>query len=144
VPSNIDYNPGGTAEAFIYTASATGTATRFYVYVDSGNTASNIIVGIYSNATGDNPANLLAQATISNPVKGAWNSVTIPAVSIVKNTKYWFAILGPAGGGTVKFRDASVGSKAQTSLQSNLTALPTVWSIGTNYNNSPMAAYAAG
>ncbi len=144
VPSNIDYNPGGVAEAFIYTASATGTATRFYVYVDSGNTASNIIVGIYSNATGDNPANLLAQATISNPVKGAWNSVTIPSVSIVKSTKYWFAILGPAGDGTVKFRDASIGSKAQTSAQSNLTALPTVWSIGTNYNNSPMAAYAAG
>jgi len=144
VSSNVDYNPAGIAEAFINTANATGTATRIYVYVDNGNTANNIVVGIYSNATGDNPANLLVQATLSNPVKGAWNSVTIPSVSIASGTKYWITILGPLGGGTVKFRDAASGSKAQTSAQSNLTVLPAVWSIGTNYYNSPMSAYVAG
>jgi hypothetical protein len=141
VQSNQDDNSAGTAEAFQYTASASGTGTRLNVYVDTPNTATSIVVGIYTNNTSNNPGTLLAQATITSPAKGAWNTVTIANVSITSGQKYWIAILGPVGAGTVKFRDSGSGSRAQTSSQTNLTSLPATWSPGSTYANSPMSAY---
>ena len=52
-------------------------------------------------------------------------------------------MLGPAGGGTIQFRDGASGGKAQTSAQTNLTTLPSTWSPGITYPNAPMSAYAA-
>lgn len=63
-------NPAGTAEAFQYTASASGATTKLFVYIDSDNTATQVIAGLYSNATGNNPGTLLVQGTIANPAKG--------------------------------------------------------------------------
>jgi hypothetical protein len=144
VQSTVDSNTAGVAEAFQYTASASGNVTKLYVYIDSGSTATTVVVGLYTNSTSDNPGSLLAQATITSPVKGAWNAVAIPTpVSVTAGTKYWLAILGPSGAGTVKFRDVASGGKAQTSSQSNLTTLPATWSPGTNWANSPASFYGA-
>ena len=100
-----------------------------------------MVVGLYDNNASNNPGNLLAQATIVNPVKGAWNSVSVSAASITAGAKYWIAVLGPLGSGAVKFRDVGLGGKAQVSSQSNLTVLPAIWSPGTTYSNSPLSAY---
>jgi hypothetical protein len=137
-----DSNPPGMAEAFQYTAAASGAANRVSVYVDAANTANSLLVGLYSDRN-NNPRALLARAAITAPTKGAWNTVAIPAVQITSGKRYWIAVLGPAGGGTPQFRTVSSGRKAQTSSQANLTSLPATWSRGTNWFNSPMSAYAS-
>lgn len=136
-----DYNPEGMAEAFQYTASASGTANQVYIYIDSTSAATQVIVGLYTNTGSNNPGNLLTQVTIANPVKGTWNSAILPVAGITTGTKYWIAVLGPVGSGVVRFRDVSSGTQAQTSAQNNLSSLPATWSPGTNYTNSPMSAY---
>jgi hypothetical protein len=138
-----DNNPAGMAEAFQFTAVAGGSTTKLFIYIDSNNTASQVSVGLYTNAAGNAPGTLLAQATITNPVKGAWNSVAITPISIATGTSYWIAVLAPTGAGTVQFRDKAIGGKAQVSAQANLTALPTTWTPGASYVNSPLSAYAS-
>ena len=138
-----DSDPAGSAEAFQYTASTSGTASRLYVYVDTTNAAAAVAVGLYTNTTGNDPGTLLASGTIASPAKGAWNSVTIPATSLTAGTKYWIAILSPGGSGTVRFRDVGAGGPTEMSRQTNLTALPATWSPGLSYGNSPMSAYAS-
>ncbi len=142
VGSLRDSNPGGLAEAFTYTASASGTANKLNIYIDNNNAASQVVVGLYSNTASNNPGTLLTSGVINNPVKGAWNAVNVPGANVTSGTKYWIAVLSPTGTGTVRFRDVSSGSAAQVSAQSNLTALPASWSPGINYQNSPMSAYA--
>ncbi len=117
--------------------------TKLYIYIDANSSATRVVVGLYSNNASNNPGALLTQATITNPVKGTWNAVTVPSASVTAGTKYWIAVLGPKGAGTVKFRDkASGGGKAQTSRENNLAALPATWTPGKTYDNSPMSAYA--
>jgi len=142
IGANQDNNPAGLAEAFQYTADAGGPANQLYVYIDSNNTATQVVIGLYTNTVSDDPGNLLAPAAITNPTPGAWNSATIPATALTVGTKYWIAVLGPTSAGTVQFRDAASGGKAQTSAASNLTTLPAIWSPGTNFGNSPLSAYA--
>jgi hypothetical protein len=142
IEGQTDYNAAGMAEAFQFTALAGGIVTTLVVYIDPSSTATQVVVGIYSNARDDTPNILLAQATITNPIAGAWNTVAIPAVSVTAEGKYWIAVLGPAGAGVVRFRDAPSGGKAQTSAQSNLSILPASWTAGATYYNSPMSAYA--
>jgi hypothetical protein len=144
IGDNDDYNPPGMAEAFIYMANISGTVTRLSVYVDADNSATQVVIGLYNNAAGDNPGSLLTQAVINNPANDAWNTVTVPAASVVAGQKYWLAILGPAGSGVVQFKDTGSGNKAQTSAQTDLITLPANWSPGTNYLNAPLSAYASG
>lgn len=142
IESQRDYNPAGKAEAFIYTATASGTVNSLYVYIDSASTATQVVVGLYTNTASNNPNALLTQAILTSPVKGAWNAVAVPTASLTKDQKYWIAILGPVGAGTAQFREVGSGGRSQVSAQSNLTALPATWSPGTTYFNSPMSAYA--
>jgi hypothetical protein len=141
VEASQDSNAAGSAEAFPYTAVATGTATALSIYIDAANTASQVVVGVYTNSSSGDPGTLLAQATIASPTNGAWNSVTIPAVSITQGTHYWIAVLGPSGAGTVAFRDKASGGGSQSSSQSNLTTLPATWSSGISWSSSSMSAY---
>jgi N,N-dimethylformamidase beta subunit-like, C-terminal/Domain of unknown function (DUF4082)/Bacterial Ig-like domain/WD domain, G-beta repeat/Bacterial Ig domain len=142
IQSSLDSNPAGLAEAFQYTASASGTANKLYIYIDSRSSATQVVVGLYSNTVSNNPGSLLTQATISNPTNGAWNAVTLPSANVVSGTQYWIAVLGPTGAGTVKFRDAGSGNgKTQTSAEHNLTSLPATWSPGRTFSDSPMSAY---
>lgn len=142
VKNHVDYNDAGMAEAFQYTAGTAGTANKLWIFVDNGSTATKLVVGLYTNTRDEIPGALLAQATLNNPTKNAWNSVSISPVTTTAGTKYWIAVLGPAGSGILRFRDVECCGKAQTSAQSNLTILPATWSRGANYNNSPMSAYA--
>jgi hypothetical protein len=143
IEANTDNDVGGTSEAFQYTASASGAVTKIWVYLDAGNTASQLVVGLYANSAGNDPSSLLSQATISHPVSGVWNGVAVPSVSVTANTNYWIAILAPSGTGTMQFRDVlSQASKSESSAQTNLATLPSTWSTGSVYHQSPLSAYA--
>jgi hypothetical protein len=142
VEGNQDSNSAGMAEAFQYTAALSGTANQLFVYLDSGSTAAQVVVGLYANGSGSNPSTLLAQGTIANPAAGTWNSVGISATSISSGTSYWIAILQPTGvGGTVQLRDGCC-NKAQASSQASLASLPAAWFAGSTYSGSPLSAYA--
>jgi hypothetical protein len=143
VEASTDNNPAGAAEAFQYTAGTSGNLDTLFVYLDSTNTATQVIVGLYANNASNSPGALLTQATIAKPVNGAWNNATVPTTPVTIGTKYWIAIMSPVGAGTVKYRDKTTGTASQASAQTNLSALPGTWSSGANFANAPMSAYAA-
>ena len=138
----VDTNSAGSAEAFQVTAAACGTVNALNLYVDSSSTASTIVVGLYSDNAG-NPGALLTQASISAPVAGAWNRISVPSVGVTANKPYWIAVLGRNG--TVAFRDAAGGTScvSQTSASSSLTTLPATWAVGSQWGSCALSAYAA-
>jgi hypothetical protein len=142
IEPQLDWNAAGLAEAFQYTATSSGVATRLVIYLDASSAATRVVLGLYADSAND-PGALLAQGTISSPVKGAWNTATIVPTSINAGATYWIAVLGPTGAGTVRFRDVGAGGRSQVSAQTTLTALPGTWSRGILYSNAPMSAYAA-
>ena len=137
--SGADYNTAGLAEAFSYSAIATGTATKCNLYVASDNGAGTVIVGVYSNNNG-HPGTLLSTGSKTNPTNGAWNAISISSVSITLGTTYWLALLGPVGNGIIRFRDWSGGS-SEGSYELNLNSLPGTWTTGVTYSTSKMSAY---
>ena len=140
IETQIDSNATGTAEAFQTTATASGTLGTLSYYLDASNGATKVVVGIYADANGD-PGALLTQGSSTQLTAGAWNTITVPQVSIASGTKYWIAILGGQGG-TVRFRDRRAGSCiSEASSQSTLAALPTTWGAGTRYTDCPLSAY---
>ncbi len=139
--TNNDYNPDGTAEAFQFTASTSGTVRHLWLSVNTGFTATSLKLGLYTNTvSGNHPATLLSSGSIT-PVAG-WIDVPVPAASVTSGTKYWIAVLGV--GGVIQFWDGSTSNgRAEGSLQTNLTALPSTWSTGTNWPGSwPLSGYA--
>jgi len=141
VEGNSDSNPAGMAEAYQFTAIASGTVNQLVIYIDVTSTASQVVVGLYSNASNNTPNSSLTQSVIANPTKGAWNAVPVPSATITAGANYWIALLAPTGSGTAQFRNGGAGGKAQTSGQSNLTTLPTVWTPGVTYSDGPLSAY---
>ena len=143
----IDITPAGEAEAFKTTAAAAGTVSSLKLYLDAGSTATQALVALYADAS-DHPGTRLTQGTISSPVAGAWNTVSLPTVSVTAGTSYWIAVLNPPGTGTMKFRDRCCGSgasAAEGSSSTSLTALPATWtSGGFRSNDGPISAYAEG
>ncbi len=143
IASGLDENSAGRAEAFQATAGASGTSTKLEAYVDATSGATQLVAGIYSD-NGGHPGTLLAQGTLSSPTAGAWNTVPLPSTSITQGTTYWIALLGPSGAGTLHFRDTSRGTRSENSSQTNLTSLPSTWTTGPAWTDSPVSAYAAG
>jgi hypothetical protein len=92
----VDTASAGTAAAFRYTASASGSAAQIWVYLHNTSAASQVVVGLYTDNSGS-PGALLAQGTISSPTAGVWNSATIPTTPLTAGTVYWIAILAPTG-----------------------------------------------
>jgi hypothetical protein len=129
VEPHVDSNTIGTAEAFLTTAGNSGQLTRLHLWVDSSSTATQAIVGIYSNRNG-HPGALQEQAAISNLRAGSWNYVDVPSTQMTAGRQYWIAVLAPHGGGTVAFRDRRFHGLAMVSGRRDLTTLPTSWSGG--------------
>ena len=141
IQSSVDTNPSGMAEAFAFTAAASGNAETLNLYLDAGSTATRVIAGVYADA-GGKPGALLSSTSLDKPKSGAWNAFSLPSTSITGGARYWIAVLTPPGYGDVKFRDlASAGGGTVTTAQSNLTSLPASWTLGTTYANSPISAY---
>ncbi len=142
VQASSDTSSAGSAEAFEYTASASGTVHSLSLYVNSGNTASSIVVGLYSNVSG-NPGSLLASATIGSPKAAGWNAVGVSPVAVSSGSVYWLAAL-PLNG-TLAIRDvASGGGPTKSSASDSLKELPSSWSSGSTWANSPASFDASG
>ncbi len=141
VQSGEDTSSEGSAEAFEYTASASGTVHSLSLYVDSLNSAPSIVVGLYNSVSG-NPATLLTSAVIASPAGGAWNAVEVPAATVHSGSVYWLAALAPTG--TLAMRDlASGGGPTESSASGSLSALPSSWAKGASWANSPASFYAS-
>jgi len=138
IESQVDYNSAGVAEAFQSTATASGTSHTISFYLDSSSTASQVTLGIYSDAAG-HPGTLLTQASLLQLTAGAWNTLTLPSASLAQGTNYWIAILGVTG--TVRFHDRSHGCSSEIHATRNLTALPASWATGSTYTDCPISAY---
>ena len=137
-------NPQGKAEAFQTYAGTTitGWVTNLSVYVDTGSTATKLIAGLYNDNNG-HPGTLLAQGTLQSPKAGGWNKVSLPAKAVKAGSTYWIAILSPSG--VLQFRDQVYGGKpCETSAQSTLTSLPSIWTTGTVYGEGQLSAYGTG
>jgi hypothetical protein len=142
IESTSDSDDPGTAEAFQYVARNSGSGGHINVYVDTTNTADRLIVGLYShNSATNGPGTLLAQGILNGPTAGTWNSVAINGTSITTGTTYWIAVLGPAGGPRIAFRDSGGGGTSYTSRSATLTAFPSTWSSGASWASSPASAY---
>lgn len=142
VESGLDSDMPGQAEAFRSTATASGTIASLSAYLDPASAAGTVSVGLYSDS-GGHPGTLLAQGTITHPVAGGWNTVLVAPTHLSSGTAYWLSLLAPAGTGTIAFRDsASGGNPAETSVETNLRQLPTSWSSGAAFSNSPASIYA--
>jgi outer membrane protein assembly factor BamB len=140
IEPSLDSNTAGQAEAFQTTASASGTVSTLSVYLDSGSSATSVVAGLYSDASG-HPGTLLTQATLAAPVAGAWNTIAVTPVAVSGGSSYWLALLGPSG--TIKFRDRCCGggTTSEASAQTTLTSLPSTWSGGGVYHDGPVSAY---
>src|SRR5579862_7542827 len=142
VEATLDNGSVGQAEAFLVTASVTGSVTTLSVYLDASNAAQTVYVGLYSNSSG-HPETLLGAGTIAAPTAGQWNTVNLsPAVQLTAGTAYHIALLGT--GGLIQYRDTSNGTYSETSSQSNLASLPDVWSSGSSWTSGPLSAYGSG
>ncbi len=145
VESNTDTNDAGIAQAFIYTASTSGTANTLSIYLDSANAAGTVLVGLYAdngNVSNPNPSTLLAQASITSPQGGAWNTVSLaPTVALTAGQKYWIAVLAPAGDGQPFFRDQGSGGLSVGSASNTLSTLPATWVNGATWSSTSMSAY---
>lgn len=136
-----DSNTPGQAEAFSYTAGASGTVGHLAVYVDGSNAAASVVLGLYADS-GGRAGTLLTQGSVK-PTKNAWAIAPVPVATVTAGQRYWIAILGPASTGTVGFRDVgSAGTTSQTSSQTSLSTLPASWLPGQNWPSTPASAYA--
>jgi hypothetical protein len=132
--------PLGTAEAFQTTAIAGGSVQSLALYLDPTSTVSQVVAGLYAD-DGGHPGSLLNQGVGTQIVTGAWNSISLPATSLVAGTPYWIAIMG-TNSGTLVFREATAGSCAsETSAQNSLTALPSNWATGNASSTCPVSAF---
>jgi hypothetical protein len=142
----LDYNPAGSAEAFELPAVGSS-VSRISLYVDPASTATSLVAGVYADAEGG-PGQLLAQG--STPLArggGDWNTVHVPQLALTPGSRYWVAILTPAGGGTLRFRDrcchGAGTSFSVLSHETNLTVLPATWSPGRQFKDGPLSAFAS-
>lgn len=134
IAATVDSDAGGTAEVFQTQAGYSGNISRLHVYVDASSTAGQVVVGVYSDRSGQ-PRTLQAQAVTRTLRAGAWNTVDVPAIPVTAGQHYWIAVLAPKGSDAVRFRSAS-GGQSQTSQQHNLTSLPSQWSGGAAWTTS--------
>jgi hypothetical protein len=144
VASSQDNDAAGLAEAFNYTASASDSAQSISVYVDSGSSASGLAVGLYADNSG-HPGSLLTSGSMSAPVAGQWNQVTLNSTATLSSgTTYWLAVLGT--GGQLNFRDVNfgTGSCSENSSQSDLMSLPSNWTSGATWTTCSLSAYVNG
>jgi hypothetical protein len=141
-----DFNAAGTAEAFQVTASAPGILRTMHLYLDATSTASSVLVAIYSDL-GGHPGLWLDEGSLAGSalVAGDWNSIPLLGhVKVSAGAKYWIALLTPAGGGEIRFRDVGMGqgsSPSETSFGTGLTGSPNPWVSGSSYVDGPVSVY---
>jgi hypothetical protein len=140
IQPSLDFNAGGTAEAFPYTAARTGSSTTISFYVDASSQATGGQLGIYTDSGWNSPGKRLGQASF-HPTPG-WNTVTLSGTRITSGTKYWLAVLGT--GGQIAFRDQATGARSEEYQYHGLTQLPSKWKDGTAWSSGNASFYVGG
>ena len=140
--STSDSNTSNDGQAWVYTATQSGTVSDVQTYITSGDAATWLTVGLYSTSA-SKPSTLVAAGS-ARVKKGAWNDITIGSTKVVAGTKYAVAILGT--GGAVGFRDTVSGAcSTWTSSSASLKALPAKWSTGGTFSGyCPASIYVNG
>ena len=142
IGTQIDANRSGMAEAFQTTAATTGTVSSISLYVDENSTGERFAVGLYADADG-HPGALLTQGA-ADAKPGDWNAVAVPDTAVTAGQRYWIALVG-TGPGQIAFRDRPDSCHSETTHDGlDLDALPATWTTGTEYDDCPLSAYAAG
>ncbi len=123
---------------------ASGTTTDIELYVNTGTTATKVVLGVYSNS-GGKPGSLLASGSITSPQAGAWNDVSLSRTTITQGTTYWIALL-PTGGQLNYYDSASQSTAAASYVDSNrgMSSLPSSYASGNEWNASPASVYVNG
>ena len=121
--------PGGwVARAYKFTASGTGSASKLHVFLGSTSSSNQVLIGVYTNSSSNQPATLLTEGSVQHPQAGAWNSVSVPAIQIQNGASYWLALLQPSGSaGRIAIQGSSQVGSVATSSATNLTILPNSW-----------------
>jgi hypothetical protein len=148
VEASVDADSAGRAEAFPFTAAASGAGEKASLYLDGSNAARRVLVGVYANAHG-HPGSLLGSGTVAAPRGSAWNSVRLNPrgavaashrrLALVAGRTYWLAVLGTHG--TVAFRDRENCPLSLGSKQQRLRALPRSWRVGGAWPTCSISAY---
>jgi hypothetical protein len=106
VEAAVAEDAAGRADAFRFTAAASGAPAGAGVYLDGSNTAARVVVGVYTDA-GGHPGSLLWSGAVSSPHSGAWNLVSLRRrrrrPKLAAGRAYWLAVLGTRG--KIAFRD---------------------------------------
>jgi glucose/arabinose dehydrogenase/PKD repeat protein len=139
--------PGG-GEAYRTTAATSGDVLALRLRVAPASDASQLTMGLYSEADGDASA-LLATGTLDAPRADSWNEVRLSApVHVEAGRRYWIAVLDPASStGELDWYDraGTGGGLERTSQSKALTDLPPVWWTNVLYTDGgPLSASAVG
>ena len=138
VQPTMDSNPQGTAQAYQYVASRTGTTHTISFYVDSANTASAGLLGIYRNNGGDPGARL---GRVAFTPHSGWNTVTLSGVSIVRGHRYWLAEMGTSG--VLKYRD-HIEQEYSLPYSETRTGMPLNWVTGHRWSSGSASFFVSG
>jgi O-glycosyl hydrolase len=139
IQSSSDTNASGDAEAFRYAAVASGATGTLSFYINSGNSATTLKLGVYSDNSG-HPGTLLSSGTATGFSAGSWATVNLaPAANLTNGTTYWIAFLGT--GGTLAYRDLGSGGCSESYSTSSQTNLPSTWSSGQVWPSCTISAY---
>jgi len=115
----------GQAEAFRLRGATSATATDAHLYIGAGNGATSVLVGVYNGHY--KPQALLSSGTATASKPGAWTTVPIKPLEVVKNKVYWLAILGE--GGALHYRESPDRScSSVTTTGKSMRTLPSWWS----------------
>jgi PKD repeat protein/type 1 glutamine amidotransferase len=133
----------GQPKAFQFEASNDQPIDVINVYLDAGTSATRVATGIYANAAGDRPGELLASGSIID-IRVGWNSIPVSSTAIEQGERYWIAIKGLSG--RVVLRDQLDGNGDASELGAvgaGGTALPSPWQpSGGPGRDGPVAAFA--
>jgi hypothetical protein len=145
IASVADNSQAGQAEAFAFTAVASGILQSLKLYVDSPDSARSVDVGVYDKTgSGGSPGHLLAACTIAHPSKGAWNTCSVTnGPSTGRGSTYWVAVLGPAGGGTPAYRDEN-GGTSYSSESTTLSSFGPTYGVGASWASTKLSVQGLG
>ena len=130
----------GQGRALPFHARAAGATGAVHLYVDSANTATTLLVGLYANRW-HRPGALLSTGSALLPAARRVGHGAAGVDQLVSGATYWLAVLGT--GGTLRFRDHTHGPCASlASAQTNLETPAATWSTGSSNGPCPVSAYA--
>lgn len=130
------------AEAFAFTARATGTTKELRVFVPAQNRATRLLVAVFADVSG-RPGRMLSAGSARTPSWGSWTSAKVGATRLTMGHVYWIAAGGD--GGSLVVRDRRGGScKGEHAYRAGMSSLPRTWSGGRSLSRCAVSAYVEG